>query len=92
MFEGLLRDLGIEKINSGVACGDGQGATGRSEIRSSNPATGEALPAVQLASGADYERVIARAHNSVRALAAGPATASRRGRASNRRCASCAKG
>ena len=64
MFEDLLRDLGIEKTNSGVACGDGQGATGTSEIHSTNPATGDALPAVQTASAADYQRVVARAQTA----------------------------
>jgi aldehyde dehydrogenase (NAD+) len=64
MFEELLRDLGIEKTNSGVACGDGQGATGPSEIHSINPATGEALPPVQTASVADLERVVARARTA----------------------------
>jgi aldehyde dehydrogenase (NAD+) len=61
MFEELLRDLRIEKTNSGVACGDGQGATGLSEIHSINPATGESLPAIRTASGADFERVVVRA-------------------------------
>jgi aldehyde dehydrogenase (NAD+) len=61
MFDDLLRDLGIEATNSGVACGDDQGATGVSEIHSTNPATGDTLPAVRSASDADYQRVVARA-------------------------------
>ena len=64
MFEALLRDLGIGQTNSGGSCGDGQGATGQSEIRSMNPATGAALPAVQMASPADYERVVNRARGA----------------------------
>ncbi len=63
MFEDLLRDLGIGQSNSGVSCGgDEERATGREQLRSTNPATGIALPAVQSASIADYERVVARAH------------------------------
>ena len=64
MFDDLLRDLGIEKTNSGVACGDSQGATGPSEIHSTNPTTGDALPAVRIASGDDYQRVVARARTA----------------------------
>ena len=61
MFEALLRSLGIEETSSGVSCGDGKGATGRSTIHSTNPATGEALPGVRTASPEDYERVVERA-------------------------------
>ena len=61
MFEDLLQNLGIGPINSGVSCGDGSGATGQVEIRSTNPATGETLPPVRAASSADYERVVERA-------------------------------
>jgi aldehyde dehydrogenase (NAD+) len=61
MFEDLLRNLGIGQISSGVSCGDGEGATGHSEIHSTNPATGDPLPAVRTASTADYERVVKRA-------------------------------
>jgi aldehyde dehydrogenase (NAD+) len=64
MFEDLLRDLGIEESNSGVACSDSQNATGVSVIHSTNPATGEALPAVQTASAEDYQRVVARAQKA----------------------------
>ncbi len=64
MFEDLLRDLGIGQINSGVSCSDGQGATGQGDIHSANPATGSPLPAVQLASAADYERVVTRAREA----------------------------
>jgi len=61
MFEELLRGLGIGEINSGVYCGDGASCTGDVEIRSTNPATGRALPSVRTASIADYERVVERA-------------------------------
>ena len=66
MFEDLLRDLGIESTNSGVSCGDGHEAAGGALIHSRNPATGEALPAVQTAASADYERVVARAEQAFR--------------------------
>jgi aldehyde dehydrogenase (NAD+) len=61
MFEALLSRLGISEVNSGVSCGDGMEATGAVEIHGTNPATGTALPAVRMASLADYERVIGRA-------------------------------
>ncbi len=48
MFEELLRNLGIGQSNSGVSCGDGEGATGTAEFRSTNPATGDVLPPVRL--------------------------------------------
>ena len=61
MFEDLFRGLGIGEINSGVNNGDGRGSTGDAEIHSTNPATGDPLPSVRLASIADYERVVERA-------------------------------
>src|SRR5437867_4478622 len=66
MFEALLRRLRIGEINSGVDCGDGLDATGKLTIHSTNPATGEPLPPVRTASGADYERVVARASEAFR--------------------------
>src|SRR5262249_36342714 len=53
-----------KESNSGVACGEGQNATGLSEIRSTNPATGDELPAVQTASAEDYQRVVARSQSA----------------------------
>jgi aldehyde dehydrogenase (NAD+) len=61
MFEDLLRGLGIADVNSGVCRGDGVGATGDAEIQSMNPATGRPLPAVRLASIADYDEAVDRA-------------------------------
>ncbi len=66
MFEALLRSLRIGETNSGVDCGDGLGASGKLEIHSTNPATGEPLPPVRTASVADYERVVARATEAFR--------------------------
>ena len=80
MFEDLFERLGIGPINSGVSCGDGGGATGALRIRSTNPATGEALPGVQAASMSDYERIVERA-DRICDLAGGAAAAARRGRA-----------
>ncbi len=60
MFDDVLHSLAIGERNSGVSCGDGVAATGV-EIRSMNPATGEALPIVRAASAADYDRVVNRA-------------------------------
>ena len=64
MFDELLRNLGIEQSNSGVSCGDGEAATGRTEIHSRNPATGDVLPAVRTASSADFERVLEKARGT----------------------------
>jgi aldehyde dehydrogenase (NAD+) len=61
MFEELLQKLGIGQSNSGVSCGDGEGATGTAEFRSTNPATGDVLPAVRCATVADYDRVVEKA-------------------------------
>jgi aldehyde dehydrogenase (NAD+) len=61
MFEDLLRGFGIGETNHGLCCGDGIGSTGDAEIHSTNPATGDPLPPVRLASIADYERVVAQA-------------------------------
>jgi aldehyde dehydrogenase (NAD+) len=60
MVENLLNRLAIAELNSGVSCGDGIEAGGAS-IRSMNPATGQSLPAVRIASAADYDRVLNRA-------------------------------
>ncbi len=73
MFEELLRSLGIEETSSGVSCGDGKGATGRSTIHSTNPATGEPLRGVRTASPEDYERVVERARDAFRSWRMVPA-------------------
>ena len=64
MFEDLLRRLGIGETNSGVYCGDGVESDGGAAIQSTNPATGQPLPAVRMASVADYERVVTRANQA----------------------------
>jgi aldehyde dehydrogenase (NAD+) len=75
MFEDLLRRLGIGELNSGVCCGDGAGATGDAMTGGTNPATEETLPAVRLASPADYERVILRAARAFETWRTAPAPA-----------------
>jgi aldehyde dehydrogenase (NAD+) len=64
MFEELLRNLGIGQSNSGVSCGDGDCATGQSEIHSRNPATGDVWPPVRTAGAADFERVLEKARSA----------------------------
>jgi aldehyde dehydrogenase (NAD+) len=49
----VLERLGIEPVNS-------NGATGESEIVSINPATGQELARVRLATAGDYERVVSQ--------------------------------
>jgi len=49
----VLERLGIEPVNS-------NGATGESEIVSVNPATGQELARVRLATAGDYEKVVSR--------------------------------
>ncbi len=60
MFDEILRELGIEELNSGVAGYPGATASG-ALLRTINPATEERLPAVQSASLADYEAMVAQA-------------------------------
>jgi aldehyde dehydrogenase (NAD+) len=60
MFDDVLQRLAVGATNSGVSCGDDVAASGV-ELRSMNPATGEALPIVRAASAADYDRVVNRA-------------------------------
>jgi aldehyde dehydrogenase (NAD+) len=52
----VLRELGIEAINAGAFAGEPVPTAGRS-ITSSNPATGEDLAQVRLATADDYDRV-----------------------------------
>jgi aldehyde dehydrogenase (NAD+) len=58
---GVLERLGIEPLNSGVCSGDWIAHPGGGELASLNPATGETLAHVRLASLDDYETVMARA-------------------------------
>jgi aldehyde dehydrogenase (NAD+) len=57
----VLEKLHIEPINSGACYGDWIPNPSGGELESLNPATGEALAKVKLASLIDYERVMARA-------------------------------
>src|SRR3954447_14148241 len=67
MFDTVLAKLGIREVNSG-ACGAGwieEPAGG--ELSSANPATGEPIARVLMASGDDYEAVVAQAQEAFRA-------------------------
>jgi aldehyde dehydrogenase (NAD+) len=57
----ILEKLHIEPINSGACYGDWIASPSGGEMESINPATGEPLAKIQLASPADYERVVAQA-------------------------------
>ncbi len=66
MFDELFSRLGIAAINSGVSGGDGAGSSAGAMIQSINPATGQPLPAVRVASLADYERIVCQAAEAFR--------------------------
>jgi aldehyde dehydrogenase (NAD+) len=57
----ILEKLHIEPVNSGVCYGDWIAGPSGGELESFNPATGEPLAKIQLASLADYETVMAEA-------------------------------
>jgi aldehyde dehydrogenase (NAD+) len=57
----ILEKLHIEPINSGACYGNWIASPSGGELESINPATGEPLAKIQLASLADYERVVAQA-------------------------------
>jgi aldehyde dehydrogenase (NAD+) len=53
----LLARLGLDDVNPGAAC-DGFIETNGRVVTSFDPATGEAIASVKLASAADYERIV----------------------------------
>ncbi len=62
----ILEKLHIEPMNSGACYGDWIPNPSGGELESLNPATGERLAKIQLASLADYECVMARATEAFR--------------------------
>jgi aldehyde dehydrogenase (NAD+) len=66
MFEDVLSRLGITEINCGVSTGEGRQFASGVKIQSINPATGQPLPPVRVATLADYERVIRQASETFR--------------------------
>jgi len=54
----LLNRLGIETVNSGVWINAPLPSTGEGVVESFNPTTGEPLAAIQMASVADYNKVV----------------------------------
>jgi aldehyde dehydrogenase (NAD+) len=58
MHESLLERLGIKDIHSGASFGRWIKAPGGPEIASTNPADGQVLARVQMASRADYEQIV----------------------------------
>jgi aldehyde dehydrogenase (NAD+) len=60
MFHDVLARLGIEPVNSGVACGEWIPNPTGGEIVSVNPATGDVIARVRTASRADYEECVER--------------------------------
>lgn len=61
MIQDLLSRLGIRDGQSGVGDGHWLDSSGGGELVSVNPATGQPLARVQMASRADYETIVARA-------------------------------
>src|SRR3954451_5461347 len=60
MFEDVLQRLGIARVNSGACHHDWIARPGGDELVSMNPATGEPLARVMMASVDDYDRVVER--------------------------------
>lgn len=61
MFEDLLTRLGIDDLNRGFSPLEAGPSTAANVLRPINPATGAPLPAVQVASAEEYDRVVHRA-------------------------------
>ncbi|HEO64261.1 MAG TPA: aldehyde dehydrogenase family protein, partial [Spirochaetes bacterium] len=57
----ILKDLGIEKVNSGVYAGKWLSQSGAKELISVNPANGQEIARVLMGSESDYEKVITQA-------------------------------
>lgn len=60
----VLERLGLEAVNSGAWSADGAMPTTGTTISSTNPATGEVIAKVRLASREDYEAVVAHAQEA----------------------------
>ena len=69
----ILRELGIDAINSGVCGADWVDKPGGKELVSINPTTGEAIATVMQADAADYERTTAEAHEAFKRWRSVPA-------------------
>src|SRR3954452_11057255 len=61
MFDDLFRRLGIDEVNRGVSLAEESGSAGGPVVRSTNPATGQPLPAVRSATVAEFDRIVDRA-------------------------------
>lgn len=66
MFDSVLQSLGMDAVSSGVCDGSWVETAGAEEIISINPATGEPLGRVRMASLADYDRIAAKAADAFR--------------------------
>ena len=62
----ILEGLHVEPVNSGACYGDWIASPSGGDLESLNPATGEVLAKVQLASPADYQCVVERARDAFR--------------------------
>ncbi|MGP0063289.1 MAG: aldehyde dehydrogenase family protein [Isosphaeraceae bacterium] len=73
MYDDLFARLGIGETSSGVSLGDGENPGGTSWIRPTNPATGQPMPSVRMATIEEYDRVVDRACEAFRSWRMRPA-------------------
>src|SRR5215208_2688661 len=73
MFEDVLQRLGVARVNSGACHQDWIARPGGDESVSMNPATGEPLARVMMASADDYELIVERAREAFAAWRSVPA-------------------
>ncbi len=66
MFDDLFHRLGIDPVNDGVSTVNQPTAGEKALIRSTNPATGQPLPAVRTATIAEYDQLVETARETFR--------------------------
>jgi aldehyde dehydrogenase (NAD+) len=64
MTQTLLSRLGLNEVNSGAGCGEWIAHPRGGEVTSFNPADGQPLARVQMASRADYDQIVARSQQA----------------------------
>jgi aldehyde dehydrogenase (NAD+) len=73
MFEDVFDRLRIGELNHGATAGEASRPAGGGVLRSVNPATGEVLAAVRMATVEEYDRVVDRSREAFRAWRMVPA-------------------
>ncbi|HEY2251749.1 MAG TPA: aldehyde dehydrogenase family protein, partial [Planctomycetaceae bacterium] len=64
MSDSFFTRLGLSDVNSGAGFGQWIANPGGSEVTSLNPADGQPLARVKMASGSDYDQIVARAQEA----------------------------